>query len=252
MALGTLSPDLKVSRERPRPGAGGRPPLDRPRGGYGGGGGQGRGDGSHDYHELLQRYRFALAIALVSVFIVFFSIGSAYIFREGFSVYDPTTGDYVRNWQPMPLPLRLLWLNTIVLVGSSITLEFARRQSKRQAALAPALRMPGIANDHRAFPWLPISIALGVAFLAGQSVAWRVVESSLADSGVSTSFFYILTGTHAIHVLGGIVALLYALTLTWSRKPYERRRIVVDVTSWYWHVMAALWILLFALLNFGN
>jgi cytochrome c oxidase subunit 3 len=252
MALGTLSPDLKISRESSRPGSGGRPPLDRGGYGGGGGGGQGRGDGNPDYHELLQRYRLGLAVALVSVFIVFFSIGSAFALRAGFSVYNPTTGDYVRNWQPMPLPLRLLWLNTILLLISSITLEFARRQAKRQAALAPALRIPGVANDHHPFPWLAITIFLGVAFLAGQSVAWRIVEKFLSGAGVSTSFFYILTGTHAVHLLGGIVALLYALTLTWKRRPYEQHRIVVDVTSWYWHVIGALWICVFALLALAN
>jgi cytochrome c oxidase subunit III len=252
MALGTLSPDFKISRERPRPGAGGRPPLDRPRDGYGGGGGGGRGDGNPDYHELLQRYRLGLAIALVSVFTVFFCIGSAFVLRAGFSFYDPATGNYVRNWQPMPLPIRLLWLNTIVLATSSITLEFARRQAKREAALAPALRIPGIANDHRAFPWLPITIVLGIAFLTGQTVAWRAVSNSLSDSGVSTSFFYILTGTHAVHLLAGILALFYALTLAWKRKPYAQRRIVVDVTSWYWHVIGALWIFLFALIALAN
>jgi len=249
MALGTLTP--KVSQPRPRPGAGGRPPIDRTRGGYGGGGGGRGGDDSvPDYSERLQRYRLGLAVALVSILIVFASMAATYVFREGFSVYDPTSGSYIREWQPVPMPMRLLWTNTVLLLVSSITLELARRQSIRQAALAPAWRIPGVARDKRAFPWLQITVALGIAFLAGQIAAWTLIQKSFDAASVSTSFFYILTGTHAAHVAGGVVALLYAVTLVWKNKPYEQRRLVVDVTSWYWHVMAAVWVCLFTLLSF--
>jgi cytochrome c oxidase subunit 3 len=93
---------------------------------------------------------------------------------------------------------------------------------------------------------------LGIGFLAGQVVAWEIVQRGLMrPAGVSDSFFYILTGTHAFHVLVGVLALIYAVWLGFRHKPDEHRRIVVDVISWYWHVIGVLWIYLFALLSFS-
>lgn len=244
--VGTARPRISKSRPRLRPGGGGRPPLDRPRGGGGGGGGQG-GDGRPDYGERLRRYRLGLAIALVSIVTLFVCMGAAFIFQHGFDLYDPSTGAYIRPWPPFHLPTHLLWLNTLVLITSSFTLELARRQAIRHATLAPALRIPGIADDNHTFPWLPITVALGVAFLAGQTFAWTRVIAAPRNAG--GSFFFFLTGTHALHVLAGMFALIYALTLAWRRNSHEQRRIVIDVTSWYWHVVGVLWIYLFALVS---
>lgn len=246
MPLGTARPKVSRTKPRLRPGGGGRPPLDRPRGGGGGGGGHG-GDGLPDYGERLRRYRLGLAIALVSIVTLFVCMGAAFIFQHGFDIYDPSTGTYIRQWQPLHLPMSLLWLNTLVLVVSSFTLELARRQAIRQSALAPALRIPGIVDDNRVFPWLPITVILGCAFLAGQALAWT--RTLTAPRSASGSFFFLLTGTHALHVAAGLIALIYALTLAWRHKSPDQRRIVVDVTSWYWHVIGVLWIYLFALLS---
>lgn len=253
MPLGTTRSNLTRSKPRPRPGGGGRPPLDRPRGGGGGGGGHG-GDGFPNYGERLRRYRLGLAIALVSIVILFVCMGAAFILRQGFDIYDPSAGTYVREWHPLHLPMRLLWLDTLVLIISSVTLELARRQSIWQAALAPALRIPGIADDHRAVPWLHASILLGFAFLSGQAFAWTsVLRAATEHRNANSSFFYMLTGIHALHVAGGIIALIYALTLTWRKqKSYEQCRIVVDITGWYWHVMCVLWIYLIALLSLAG
>jgi cytochrome c oxidase subunit 3 len=64
----------------------------------------------------------------------------------------------------------------------------------------------------------------------------------------SSSFVYLLTGMHAIHLAGGVLALAYAGTTAMLRRPLETRRIVVDITAWYWHFMALLWLYIFALL----
>src|SRR5512146_2149221 len=165
MPLGTATPYREATQTRLRAGNGGRPPFDSIRGG--GGGGHGGGDGHPDYGERLRRYRLGISIALVSIVTVFVIMGGAYLFREGFATYNPLTGTYVRDWQPLKLPIRLLWLDTLLLLVSSATLELARRQSIRDAALAPALKIPGVANDHRPFPWLLVTIALGLGFLAG-------------------------------------------------------------------------------------
>ena len=68
----------------------------------------------------------------------------------------------------------------------------------------------------------------------------------------SSSFVYLLTGTHAIHLAGGVLALLYAGVISLMNRPVEVRRIVVDITAWYWHFMALLWIYIFALLEFAK
>ena len=69
-------------------------------------------------------------------------------------------------------------------------------------------------------------------------------------SNPSSSFVYVLTATHAIHLMGGILALVYAISASLLRKAIESRRIVIEIAAWYWHFMAALWIYVFALLVF--
>lgn len=250
MALGTLGPRSPVNNPRVHPGGGGRPPVDRSRGG-GWGGGRG-GDGAPDYGERLRRYRLGMAVALVSIVMLFLCFSAAYLLRENTGVYDMNTGAVTHDWQPLHLPMALLWLNTLVLIASSVTIELARRQAVRQAALAPALSIPGIRSDDRFIPWLPITVLLGFAFLGGQWLAWLDLgrRGWLVETTVSSSFFYVLTGTHALHIVAGLVALLYAMLLAFRRKPYEQRRIVVDVTAWYWHVIDILWIYLFVLLAY--
>ena len=98
------------------------------------------------------------------------------------------------------------------------------------------------------------TIVLGVAFLGGQYLAWRRLSLSHIniETNISSSFFFILTGVHAVHLMGGILALLYAGLTAWLLRPPETRRIVIDVTAWYWHFMGVLWIYVFALLYFGR
>jgi len=68
----------------------------------------------------------------------------------------------------------------------------------------------------------------------------------------SSSFFYLLTGSHAVHLAGGVIALIVAAITSLLHRPVEARRIVVDVTAWYWHFMAVLWVYVFALLWFAR
>jgi cytochrome c oxidase subunit 3 len=146
-----------------------------------------------------------------------------------------------------------LLVNTLLLLVSSITVELARRQITRQVALAPVQSIPGVSiGPERSVPWLGATVVLGFAFLAGQWMAWR----QLADRGfyiatsASSSFVYLLTAAHAVHLAGGLLVLLYAGATSLLHKPVEARRIVVDVAAWYWHFMALLWIYIFALLEF--
>ena len=190
-----------VSIDVPKTGQGGggtRPPA------YSGGG-DGPGDGSPDYGQRLRRVRLGLAIGLTSVTMIFVSLTSAYVVRRGLPTLDESTNKYVRDWIPVDLPITLLLINTGLLLVSSITAELARRQITRQAALAPVRSIPGVSlGEDNGFPWLGVTVVLGTGFLAGQWMAWR----ELADRGfylatsASSSFVYLLTATHAVHLTG--------------------------------------------------
>jgi cytochrome c oxidase subunit 3 len=235
-------------------GGGGRGPTANWPGGWGGGGGRG-GDDQPSYGERLRRYRLGLILALSSVVMLFVSFTTAYVVRKAGVVWDPGRNDYISNWMPLILPIRLLLLNTFILILSSFTIEVARRRAAEDVALAPIADIPGIrVDENHSLPWLWVTILLGVGFLAGQGYAWYLMErvNLTLASNPSSSFFFILTGVHAVHLMGGIVALLYAGITNWLHRPPETRRIVIDVTAWYWHFMGLLWIYIFALMYFAR
>jgi cytochrome c oxidase subunit 3 len=213
-----------------------------------------RGSGLPDYATRLRRARLGLLVALTPVIMLFVSFTSAYVVRQGLPTFDPRTNAMVHDWIPVALP-SLLLINTGVLVLSSLFMELARRQIKGRAALAPATTAQGVSSgDQVLIPWLPITIALGLLFLFGQWTAWK----QLAGNGFyvattpSSSFVYLLTGTHAIHLMGGVLALLVAGVASLMGRSLMTRSIVVDVTAWYWHFMAGLWIYILCLLKFAS
>jgi cytochrome c oxidase subunit 3 len=115
--------------------------------------------------------------------------------------------------------------------------------------------IPGISlGEEKIFPWLGVTVVLGLGFLVGQWMAWGELQNRgfFVATNPRSSFVYLLTGTHAVHLAGGIVALLWALVTSLLRKPIEARSIVVDISAWYWHFMALLWIYVFALLGFAR
>ena len=240
---------------RPVFGGGGRGPTNGWPGGDGEDGGRGGGDEVPSYRERLRRYRMLMALGLVSVISIFVAFTTAYVVRKAGVVWDPARNEYVSNWVPATLPVEILLLNTLVLLLSSATLEVARRRAEEDVVMAPIARIPGIRVDfNRSLPWLWATIALGLMFLGGQYLAWEQLRVGMADlqSNISASFFFMLTGVHAAHLLGGLLALFYAGLTSWLRRPPETRRIVVDVTAWYWHFMGVLWIYVFGLLYFAR
>ena len=140
------------------------------------------------------------------------------------------------DWQRVPLP-GILWINTIVLLSSSVTLEVARSAERRGQAAA----LKG---------WLLITTLLGLAFLGGQLMGWR----QLAARGVYlptspySSFFYMLTAVHGAHLLGGILALGYALWRVWRARwtPAQPER--VNGCATYWHFVDGVWVFLYLLM----
>ena len=175
------------------------------------------------------RYYTGIAVGMVSILMFFMALASAFLVRRG------TSGD----WIPVHLPA-VLWLNTLALLASSFTLERARRALSR-------LDLSGFRNL-----WM-VATVLGVLFLIGQLVAWRqlVAQGVFMASNPASSFFYIFTAAHGVHILGGIGALLYVL----ARK-FDNTHIALptaaEVASYYWHFMDGLWVFLLALLYLGK
>jgi cytochrome c oxidase subunit 3 len=174
------------------------------------------------------KYYIGIAIAIVAILMFFMALASAFLIRKG-------TG----GWVPVRVP-GLLWVNTAVLLGSSATLEMARKRLARSDA-------SGFRKLWR------VTTILGVLFLVGQVVAWRILAAQgiyLATNPAS-SFFYLFTGAHALHLLGGICALLY---VAWRNFDQAKVSLAVaaEVASYYWHFMDALWLFLLALLVLGK
>jgi len=225
------------------------PPRD---GGWGGG----RPD---DPRNRLRRYRIGMLFALAAVVMLFVSFTSAYIVRQGMGTWSDASARYVTDWQPISLP-PILWINTVILLLSSFTLAMAQRTLSRKLRTAPrggtspAAEPALIATDQRSIPWLGITLVLGAGFLVGQLLAWEQLRhlGIFVSTNPSSSFFYVLTGTHGIHLLGGVLALGYAGMTSLLRKPLATRFLVVDVTALYWHFMDFLWIYIFALLHFAR
>jgi len=222
-----------------------------------GGGDDGRGGSGdiYNYGSRLRRARLGLACGIATVCMIFISLTSAYIVRQGLPTFSGETNTYVRDWGKTDLPWSLLGINTALLLVSSVTMEFARRQAARRAALAPVAGIPGVSlGNEKSFPWLGITVLLGIGFLAGQWLAWGELNARgfYVSTNPSSSFAFLLTITHAVHLTGGMIALLWAVRASLLNGPVEARRIVVDITAWYWHFMAVLWIYVFALLGFAR
>src|SRR5260370_22771579 len=132
-----------------RGGDGPRPPK---RGGDEGGS---RDSGLPNYGARLRRARLGMICAIATVGMVFVSLTSALIVRRGLPTFDDASRSYLRDWGGVQLPWELLAINTVILLISSLTIEFARRQIARRAALAPVESIPGISlGEESGFPWL--------------------------------------------------------------------------------------------------
>jgi cytochrome c oxidase subunit 3 len=208
-------------------GGGGKPPERDDRRGGGGDDGNFRPRRPSPSQSGQRRYQTAILLAMVSICMFFMALSAAFLVRK--------TG---KDWVNFRLPA-IIWVNTIVLLTSSVTIELARRR----LAL----------NDQSGFRLMwRATTALGVAFLVGQVVVWRelVARGFYVGSNPSSSFFYVFTAAHAAHLLGGIIALFYVLLRNFSRTRLSLP-VAAEVTSYYWHFMDGLWIFLVVLLFFG-
>jgi cytochrome c oxidase subunit 3 len=140
------------------------------------------------------------------------------------------------DWTPLPKP-SLLWLNTDILFVSSIALYWAQRGARRGDL--SQVRLGILAGGLTA-----------VAFVAGQVLAWRQLATAgygLASNPANT-FFYLLTGMHGLHLLGGLVALGRTGAAAWQPRTTHDLRVGVDLCAMYWHFLLLVWLLLFGVL----
>lgn len=239
--MSTLRPTIHRNPPRPSTGGGGRGPIDRqPRGG-GGGGGRG-GDGREpDYTASLKRYRIALLVIVSSIAVLFVASTVVFVARKwGGGYFDPAAGIV-----PVQLPMRLFLVNTVILLFSSLAAEKARRAAALDAVIVPASHIPGIAAVREsATPWVVLMALLAIAFLTGQWLAWGDMHHRgiFLNTGPASSFIFLLTGGHAVHLIGGIIVLLWASITHKFRKSLDSRRITLDVSALYWHFMGVLWL----------
>jgi cytochrome c oxidase subunit III len=170
--------------------------------------------------------RTGIWVALSAITMSFAAFTSALVVGKG------STAD----WPHIELP-SILYFNTLALVASSVTLEIARRRFTRNVETA-ATRF-----------WFYATLALGLIFVSGQYVAWMQLRSEglyLATNPAS-SYFYVLTAVHALHVLGGLGGLIRLVAKLGGPVP-SLRRSTLDATSYYWHFMGLLWLYLLLVL----
>ena len=222
MAPVTDTEELKPS------GPNGSGPRDLDPDGHGGGGGDGDGDppGYIPGAGLL-----AMRFVLVSITALFITVGIAYFARSRSPV----------NWQHIRVP-HLLWLSTVLILASSWTLESARGAFERKA------------NEHYV-RWLEATLGIGLAFLASQLFALRelVSQGIYLRHNPHSSLFYVVTGAHGLHLLGGMAALCYLLVKSTLRPEvvlldFRRQRGRAAVSALYWHFLTVLWLGLFIFL----
>jgi cytochrome c oxidase subunit 3 len=171
----------------------------------------------------------AIWVVLYAITMMFAAFTSALIVRKGSSL----------DWRTFKLP-SILFFNTGLLLASGVTLEVSRR---RIAAFIRNLENR-VENPAR---WLLVTFFLGLLFVTGQYVAWSQLSAQglYLATNPSSSFFYVLTATHALHVLGGLAGLGYVIR---KLSKSSLRRSTLDATARYWHFMDALWLYLLLLL----
>jgi cytochrome c oxidase subunit 3 len=169
-------------------------------------------------------YRIGLLIACGSILAFFAALVVAFYWRSRTPPF----------WAPVALP-HTLWLSTAIILVSSVTFEAARRAYRRGSHPAAA----------RLFV---VTACLGAAFLASQLAAWRnlVHRGYYLAQNPYSSFFYMFTGLHAAHLIGGLIALFIVVL------GRATRRETVDAVTYYWHFLGALWLALFVILEMSS
>jgi cytochrome c oxidase subunit 3 len=182
-----------------------------------------RGYVSDSHGFSLPTAKVFLSVFLGVVTAIFGLLTAAYFIRMTYA-----------DWQALPVPA-LLWLNTAILILSSVALQWARTSGPQQA---DRVRRGLLAGG-----------ALAFAFLVGQLLVWRQLGSLgyFVDTNPSNSFFYLITALHGLHLLGGLVAWFRASLRLWRGAEVAKIRMSVDLCAVYWHFLLLVWLVMFGL-----
>jgi cytochrome c oxidase subunit 3 len=173
--------------------------------------------------------RSGIWVGIFAITMSFAAFTSALFVRQG-----------TNDWTHLVLP-SLLYVNTLVLLASSATFELSRRSLTGGALIE-------YTGARKALGWLAVTLVLGLAFCVGQYMVWQQLRAAgiYLATNPNSSFFYVLTVIHALHVLAGIIALVYLMgRLVASHSTF--RRSFFENTAIYWHFMGVLWVYLFLL-----
>ncbi|MFZ2648499.1 MAG: cytochrome c oxidase subunit 3 [Burkholderiaceae bacterium] len=144
------------------------------------------------------------------------------------------------DWRPAP-QIKLLWANTFVLILGSVALQWAQYSVRRGEM--DAMRFGLLAAG-----------AFTVVFLFGQLLAWRQLATMayFEVTNPAIAFFYLITGLHGVHLLGGLVAWARTITKVWGKFDVVKVTHSVELCALYWHFLLLVWLVLFGLLFTGN
>ena len=173
--------------------------------------------------------RTGIWVVIAAITMTFAAFTSAMVVRQGASL----------DWRHLELP-RILYFNTLVLLVSSVTLEIARRRFRNFLTGNETQRAGALLA-------LYATLALGISFLVGQYLAWLQLKAAglYLATNPNSSFFYVFTAAHGLHVLGGLAGLIYVIRKL-SRS--DLRRSTLGATAHYWHFMDVLWLYLLLVL----
>ncbi|MCC2687227.1 MAG: cytochrome-c oxidase [Rhizobiaceae bacterium] len=169
--------------------------------------------------------KIGMGVFLAVVGSLFALFTSAYFMRMGFT-----------DWRSLPVP-RILWLNTFILVLSSVALHCAVLAARNRRD--DLVRLALVTGGMTAF-----------AFLIGQWLAWRELTASghFLTANPANSFFYLITGMHGLHILGGLVGLGTVTARAWRGAAADRLRLGVELCAMYWHFLLFVWLFVFVIL----
>lgn len=183
--------------------------------------------GGTEIGEGMHPKRIALRMFLGVVFVLFMLFIVAYYIRMELD-----------DWRPMPEPI-LLWINTLMLFLCSVVMQWTRGAAKL--------------SEQNKVKWgMVVAGAFTLAFIFGQLSAWEELNNAgyFLASNPANSFFYILTGLHGLHILGGLWVWTRSTFRVWSGMDVKAIRLSVELCAVYWHFLLLVWLVLFALLSY--
>jgi cytochrome c oxidase subunit 3 len=170
--------------------------------------------------------KFALWLFIISIVMLFAALTSAYIVKQSDG-----------GWMSIRMP-GIFIVNTVILAISSITMQWSYLAAKKD-------KLAQVKAS------LLLTLLLGIGFLAGQYMSWaKLVEMNVyfVSNHASSSFIYVFTGLHAVHLVSGLVFLLATLIAAYRFKVHSKRLVKIEMCTTYWHFLGGLWLYLYLFL----